>query len=87
MFALFIALILAAEIVSLVVLEIVAPSVPVLTLAPVIPLTLLVALLARRWFGSAAYRMRQLSPEDIAASRGRRPAAVPTARGQPPGRA
>ncbi len=75
MFAFFIALILAAEIVSLVVLEIVAPSVPVLTLAPVIPLTLLVALLARRWFGSAAYRMRQLSPEDIAGSRSRRPAA------------
>ena len=75
MFALFIALILAAEIVSLVVLEIVAPSVPVLTLAPVIPLTLLVALLARRWFGSAAYRMRRLSPEAIAAQRTRRPAA------------
>ncbi len=75
MFALFIALILAAEIVSLVVLEIVAPSVPVLTLAPVIPLTLLVALLARRWFGSAAYRMRQLSPEAIAAQRTRRSAA------------
>jgi hypothetical protein len=74
-FALFIALILAAEIVSLVVLEIVAPSVPVLTLAPVIPLTLLVALLARRWFGSAAYRMRRLSPEAIAAQRTRRPAA------------
>ncbi len=75
MFAFFIALILAAEIVSLVVLEIVAPSVPVLTLAPVIPLTLLVALLARRWFGSAAYRMRHLTPEAITGSSGRRSAA------------
>ena len=75
MFALFIVLILAAEIVSLVVLAIGAPGVPVLTLAPVIPLTLLVALLARRWFGSAAYRMRRLSPEAIAAQRTRRPAA------------
>jgi hypothetical protein len=74
-FALFIALILAAEIVALVVLAIGAPGVPVLTLAPVIPLTLLVALLARRWFGSAAYRMRRLSPEAIAAQRTRRLAA------------
>ena len=68
-------MILAAEVAALVALRIVAPGVPVLTLAPVVPLTLVVALLAHRWFGSAAYRMRQLSPEDIAASRGRRPAA------------
>ena len=75
MFALFIALILAAEIVALVVLAIAAPGVPVLTLAPLIPLTLLGALLARRWFGSASYRMRRISPEAIAAQRSRRPAA------------
>jgi hypothetical protein len=74
-FGLLVALVLAVEIVALVVLRIVAPDVPVLTLAPVVPLTLLVALLARRWFGSAAYRMRQLTPEAITGSSGRRPAA------------
>ena len=75
MFGLLVALILAVEIAALVVLRIVAADVPVLTLAPVVPLTLLVALLARRWFGSAAYTMRQLTPEAITNSRGRRPAA------------
>jgi hypothetical protein len=74
-FRVFVALIVAAEVAALVALGIVAPSVPVLTLAPVVPLTLVVALLAHRWFGSVAYRMRQLSPEDIAGSRSRRPAA------------
>ncbi len=73
-FGLLVAFILAVEIVALVVLKIVSPDVvPVLSLAPVVPLTLLVALLARRWFGSAAYRMRQLTPEAITGSRGQRP--------------
>jgi hypothetical protein len=74
-FGLLVALILAVEIVALVVLRIVAPDVPVATLAPVVPLTLLVALLARRWFGSAAFRMRRLTPEAITGSKSRRPAA------------
>jgi hypothetical protein len=74
-FGLLVALILAVEIVVLVVLRIVAPDVPVATLAPVVPLTLLVALLARRWFGSAAFRMRRLTPEAITGSKSRRPAA------------
>jgi hypothetical protein len=74
-FGLLVALILAVEIVGLVVLRIVAPEVPVATLAPVVPLTLLVALLARRWFGSAAFRMRRLTPEAITGSKSRRPAA------------
>ena len=75
MFGLLVALILAIEIVALVVVRIVAPGVPALTLAPVIALTPLVALLARRWFGSAAYRMRRLTPEAITRSRRRPPAA------------
>src|SRR5919199_3599386 len=75
-FGLVVASTLAVEIVVLVVLRIVAPvEVPAFTLAPVIPLTLLVALLARRWFGSAAYRMRRLTPEAITGSRIRRLAA------------
>ncbi len=74
MFALFVAVLLAVEVVALIVLAMVAPDVPVLTLVPGIPLTFLVALLARRWFDSVAYRMRRLSPEAIAAQRTRRPA-------------
>jgi hypothetical protein len=74
-FGLLVASILAAEIVAIVVLRIAAPDVPALTLAPVVPLTFLVALLARRWFGSAAYRMRRITPEAITGSRSRHRAA------------
>jgi hypothetical protein len=73
-FRLFVALILAVEIVALAVLEAVAPDAPVLALAPVVPLTLVVALLARWVLRSEPYRMRQLSPEVIAGYRYRRPA-------------
>ncbi len=66
MFRLFVALILAAEIIALAVLERVAPSVPVLALAPVVPLTLVVALFLRRALDSLAFRARRLSPEAIA---------------------
>ena len=68
-------MILAGEVVALVVLRVVAPDVPILTLVPVVPLTLLVAFLARRWFGSGAYRIRRLSPEAITGSGPRHPAA------------
>ena len=73
-FRLIVALILVAEIAALAVLRVVAPGVQVLILVPVVPLTLLVALLARRWFGSAAYRTSRLSPEAIVGYRRRRPA-------------
>ncbi len=66
-------LILVAEILGLAVLKLLVPGVPVLALVPVVPLTLLVALLGRRWFGSVAYRIRRLSPEVIAGYRYRRP--------------
>jgi hypothetical protein len=73
MFRLFVALILAAEVVALAVLEIVRPGPTVLTFAPVVPLTLVVALLARWVLNSAPYNMRRLSPEVITRYRYRRP--------------
>lgn len=72
-FRLFVALILATEIVALAVLGVLAPGVPVLALAPVVPLTLVVALLARWRSSSAYYMMRRLSPEEIVVHRYRRP--------------
>ena len=63
------ALILAAEVVALFVLERVAPAVPVVALAPLVPLTLLGALFLRWARGSTAYRTRRLSPEAIAGYR------------------
>ncbi len=74
MFRLFVALILVAEIAALAVLRVVAPGVPVLPLAMVVPLTLVVALLARYLANSTAYRISRLSPEAIADHRSRRPA-------------
>jgi hypothetical protein len=68
LFVVFVALILAAEIVALALLRTVAPEVPVLALAPVVPLTLVVALLAHYWTGRSLYRMRTISPEEIADS-------------------
>src|SRR3712207_3677559 len=73
MFRLFVALILAVEILALAVLKVVAPDAPVVALAPVVPLTLVVALFARWILQSDAYRMRRLSPEVIAGYRYRRP--------------
>ncbi len=65
LFLLFVALILTVEILVLAVLGNVAPAVPVLALAPIVPLTLVLALLARRWTSSASFRMRAISPEAI----------------------
>ncbi|MCA1688295.1 MAG: hypothetical protein LC714_06845 [Actinobacteria bacterium] len=74
-FRLFVALILATEIVALAVLGTLEPGAPVLALVPVVPLTLAVALLVR-WglLNSASYRMSQLSPEAIVGHRYQRPA-------------
>jgi hypothetical protein len=74
-FGLVVAVIVAAEIVALVALWFLAPDVPVPTLVPVVPLTLLVALIARRWFDGSSYRMRRLSPETITRHPSRLPAA------------
>ena len=74
MFRLFVALILVAEIAALAVLRVVAPGVPVLALAMVVPLTLVIAFLAHYWANSTTYRISRLSPEAIVAYRRRRPA-------------
>jgi hypothetical protein len=66
LYRLFVALILAAEVVALVVLERVAPKVQVLALTPLVPLTLVAALLLRWALNSTAFRTRRLSPEAIA---------------------
>ncbi len=66
MYRLFVALILAAEVVALFVLERVAPGAPVLALVPLVPLTLVAALLLRWALDSTAFRTRRLSPEAIA---------------------
>ncbi len=71
MFRFYVASILAVEIAALATLKAVAPSVPVLLLSLVVPLTLVAAILARRRFEGPSYRTRRLSPEAIAGYRAR----------------
>ncbi len=66
MFRLSVASIIAVEIAALAALAFAAPDAPVLLLALVVPLTLVVALLARRVLESPAARARRLSPQAIA---------------------
>jgi len=70
MFKLYLTSILAAEIVALAALAFLTPDVA-LFLVPVVPLTLVVALIAHRRFGGPAYSGRRLSPEAIAGYRPR----------------
>jgi len=65
MFKLYLTSILAAEIVALAALAFLTADVA-LFLVPVVPLTLVVALITRRSFGGRAYSVRRLSPEAIA---------------------
>ena len=65
MFKLYLTSILAAEIVALAALAFLTQDVA-LFLVPVVPLTLVVALITRRRFGGPAYSVRRLSPEAIA---------------------
>lgn len=58
--------ILAVEIAALVALAFTVPEAQVLLLIPVVPLTLVVALVARRVLESPAARARRLSPQAIA---------------------
>lgn len=67
---LYLALVLAVEAAAIVLLPSVAPGLPVLLLVPILPLTLIAALLLRHVKGSPAYRARQLSPEAIVRHRG-----------------
>jgi hypothetical protein len=61
------ALILAVEAAVIGLLWLVAPEKLVLLLVPILPLTLVAALLLRYLMGSPAYRVRRLSPEAIVA--------------------
>ena len=71
MFRFYVASILAVEIAALLTLEAVAPDAPVLLLAPLVPLTLVAAILLRRRFEGPSYWTRRLSPEAIAGYRAR----------------
>ena len=75
MFRFFVASILAVEIAALVALSAVVSDGPALLLAPVVPLTLVGAvLLRRRLEGPARWGLaRRLSPEAVAGYSGRRP--------------
>jgi hypothetical protein len=70
MFRLYLTSILVAEIVANVALASLAPGhVRLWYLVPIITLTLVVAFVARRRFGSSAYGIRRLSPQAIAGYR------------------
>jgi hypothetical protein len=60
------ALVLAIEAAAIVLLWFVTSGFPVLLLIPILPLTLVAALILRHVLGSPAYRARRLSPEAIA---------------------
>ena len=70
MFKLYLTSILAAEVVALAALALLAPDV-ILFLVPVVPLTLVVAIVVRRRSASPVRRLRRLSPEAIADYRSR----------------
>jgi len=77
MFKLGVALVLVVEVVGLLLLTLVAPGVPVWVLVPLVPLTVGIALVARRELESPAHRLRRLSPEAIVGHRPRRRAESP----------
>jgi len=77
MFKLGVALVLVVEVVGLLLLTLVAPGVPVWVLVPLVPLTVGIALVARRELESPAHRLRRLSPEAIVGYRPRRRAESP----------
>ena len=62
---LYLAIVLATEVVVIGLLSFGASGFPVLLLVPILPLTLVAALLLRRVTGSPAYQTRRLSPEEI----------------------
>ena len=70
MFKLYLTSILAAEVVALAALAYLTPDVA-LFLVPIVPLTLLAALVVRRRFGGPIHGLRRLSPEAIAHYRSR----------------
>ncbi len=77
MFKLGVALVLVVEVVGFLLLTLVTSGVPVWLLVPLIPLTVGIALVARRELESPAHRLRRLSPEAIVGHRPRRRAESP----------
>lgn len=77
MFKLGVALVLAVEVVGLLLLTLAVPGVPIWVLVPLVPLTVGIALVARRELESPAHRLRRLSPEAIVGHRPRRRAESP----------
>lgn len=75
MFKWCVTLLVVAEIVALAVLAPYKPGLLALSLSPIIPLTVVAALLWRVRSNSVTYRVKKLSPEDITSYEG----AVPTA--------
>ncbi len=77
MFKLGVALVLAVEVVGLLLLTLVVENFPIWVLVPLVPLTVGIALVARRELESPAHRLRRLSPEAIVGHRPRRRAESP----------
>jgi hypothetical protein len=71
MFKLYLTSILVAEVVAVAALAFLTPGVRLWYLVPIIPLTLVVALILRRRFGGPAYGIHRLSPQAIAGYRAR----------------
>ncbi len=70
---LYLALVLGVEAVVIGLLSYEAPVWLILLLAPILPLTLVAAILLRHFTGSPAYRARRISPQEIVSYRGREP--------------
>ena len=77
MFKLGVALVLAVEVAGLLLLTLVVKNFPIWVLVPLVPLTVGIALVARRELESPAHRLRRLSPEAIVGHRPRRRAESP----------
>jgi hypothetical protein len=73
MFRLYLTSILVAEVVAVAALAFLTPGARLWYLVPIIPLTLVVALILRRRLGGPAYGIRRLSPQAIAGYRARDP--------------
>lgn len=77
MFKLGVALVLVVEVVGLLLLTLAVEDFPIWVLVPLVPLTVGIALVARRELESPSHRLRRLSPEAIVGHRPRRRAESP----------
>ena len=79
MFKVAVALVVVAEVLVLSALAFALPVLTVVILAPIVPLTVVLAIVLRRELDSPARRLRRLSPEAITGHRPRRRAESPEA--------